>query len=648
MPSGETMIAKPDLSPRKDAPLQWWFVEGQFRDETRGVYDFMVSVFRAKITREQRQPGYMLLVSLFDHETAASLYRSEISGSMVDAFLHLDPTRSRKNATMHDIEHAFWEEIRLHGVPKPLVKSEEPDLFDETTLDIRWNDVSLSEVDDTIALKFNLPGCGSECSLTLRPERGWLGNTYNEQKKDDEMSYENCPRLAVSGQFKQGAVTGHAWFDHQWGELDWLFRKDTGGELLGWQWFGINLDDQTDLLLIKRHAYMSEEILQALCVYYGPDDDGAPRLIKTFDLLPQRHWTSRRTKASYPVEWLIEIPELDASLRFTPLIDDQEIPVFGLVNAIWEGAGTVSGTINGKEVSGRARLELHGYSNILDHDQSLNQWGRQIDAIISDFLPETLTDETLASFAGKPSWGYDSTAQTDMLIKPVWDLLKRGGKRWRPIFGFLLMEMLETDHRPFQTMLAVIPELIHNGSVIIDDIEDKSQMRRGGPCLHHGYGMPSAINAGNMLYFLPILSLANHPALSFEQRDEIYQILIEVFVRAHMGQAQDLYFSESGLRRDAAFWQDNQLEGHILQMHAFKTAAPVMALAEIVCVIAGTSQGLARKACSLHRGDGRCLPDCRRHQQFHQGASLGQGARGRPVCWQNQLHDFQGHGDASP
>src|SRR5512142_2931568 len=50
-----------------------------------------------------------------------------------------------------------------------------------------------------------------------------------------------------------------------------------------------------------------------------------------------------------------------------------------------------------------------------------------------------------------------------------------------------------------------IVEGLHLGSLIIDDIEDESSTRRGGPTLHRQIGVPNALNAGNWLYFWPAL-----------------------------------------------------------------------------------------------------------------------------------------------
>ena len=52
--------------------------------------------------------------------------------------------------------------------------------------------------------------------------------------------------------------------------------------------------------------------------------------------------------------------------------------------------------------------------------------------------------------------------------------------------------------------LAHMVELLHAGSMIVDDIEDGSQRRRGEPALHVLHGVPLALNTGNLLYFLPL------------------------------------------------------------------------------------------------------------------------------------------------
>ena len=59
-------------------------------------------------------------------------------------------------------------------------------------------------------------------------------------------------------------------------------------------------------------------------------------------------------------------------------------------------------------------------------------------------------------------------------------------------------------------VLPLVVEVIHAGSLIVDDIQDDSPSRRRRPALHRLYGLPLALNVGNWFYFWPFQLL---PAL---------------------------------------------------------------------------------------------------------------------------------------
>ncbi|KAJ7905040.1 isoprenoid synthase domain-containing protein [Mycena leptocephala] len=51
-------------------------------------------------------------------------------------------------------------------------------------------------------------------------------------------------------------------------------------------------------------------------------------------------------------------------------------------------------------------------------------------------------------------------------------------------------------------IIAKVISMLHNASLMVDDIEDDSQLRRGGPVAHKIYGVPQTINSANYVYFL--------------------------------------------------------------------------------------------------------------------------------------------------
>ena len=125
----------------------------------------------------------------------------------------------------------------------------------------------------------------------------------------------------------------------------------------------------------------------------------------------------------------------------------------------------------------------------------------------------------------------------DQINAPARDLLSRGGKRWRP----LLMMLFYNLYRPDDEILPLTPlvELPHNGSLIIDDIEDSSDFRRGKPAVHLLYGTDLAINTGNFLYFLPHICI---DTCSFPDEIKLaaYSYYNESVTKLHVGQGLDI------------------------------------------------------------------------------------------------------------
>lgn len=92
---------------------------------------------------------------------------------------------------------------------------------------------------------------------------------------------------------------------------------------------------------------------------------------------------------------------------------------------------------------------------------------------------------------------------------PIYDLLERGGKQWRPLLGLMFAECFGRDISKYEENKDIyfasgLTEIVHNGSLMIDDIEDGSHMRRGDLCSHKKFGVDVAVNAGNFMYIAPM------------------------------------------------------------------------------------------------------------------------------------------------
>jgi len=141
----------------------------------------------------------------------------------------------------------------------------------------------------------------------------------------------------------------------------------------------------------------------------------------------------------------------------------------------------------------------------------LEEWRPTVDGTIESLLPRTIDDAYLAAFFGDASYAYDPDALQRALSDPIWALLDRGGKRWRAVLFLVFVEALGDDPESYLEY-AAIPEVIHNGTIIVDDVEDGATHRRGDPALHHAFGTDVALNAGNAMYFLPLKIITRNPA----------------------------------------------------------------------------------------------------------------------------------------
>ena len=120
------------------------------------------------------------------------------------------------------------------------------------------------------------------------------------------------------------------------------------------------------------------------------------------------------------------------------------------------------------------------------------------------------------------------TGEPQEFYAPVWDLLDRGGKRVRPAITFLASECVGGRKEDALGAAAAV-ELLHNMTLVHDDIEDKSELRRGKPCIHIIYGEPTAINVGDSM-LIKVFEIANS---SHIPQDRCHQLVSQVAKRAY-------------------------------------------------------------------------------------------------------------------
>jgi len=167
--------------------------------------------------------------------------------------------------------------------------------------------------------------------------------------------YYSFTRLATSGTLRVGAdtvtVRGESWMDQEFGS------NQLAGDQVGWDWFGLQLDDGRDLMLyVLRDSTGGASHAKGTLV--APDGRAQWLEAAEFSVTASARWRGP-TGTEYPARWRVRVPLAGLDLAVEPRLAAQEnrsrlVP--GL--AYWEGAVDVRA---GGRRTGRGYVELTGY-----------------------------------------------------------------------------------------------------------------------------------------------------------------------------------------------------------------------------------------------------------------------------------------------
>jgi predicted secreted hydrolase len=188
--------------------------------------------------------------------------------------------------------------------------------------------------------------------LDLKPQKPFVINGENglSQKAEGQgraSYYVSFPLLSVTGKITTAGgthdVTGRAWMDHEW------FTEQLASDQVGWDWFSIQLDNNTELMLFELRKQDGSIDPYSSGTYV--DAKGQAHHLKRadFTLEPMAKW------GKYPIAWKIRVPSLNIELTSKAALDNQELRSPTGPN-YWEGAVTYEGTQRGV-----GYLEMTGY-----------------------------------------------------------------------------------------------------------------------------------------------------------------------------------------------------------------------------------------------------------------------------------------------
>ena len=226
-----------------------------------------------------------------------------------------------------------------------------------------WNGPWRVEMKDPNQIIFQANDPDIEMNLTLAVAQppvlhGDRGYSRKGVTAGNASIYYSMTRLGSSGTLRIGdqkfEVKGQSWMDHEFGSS---FLEP--GQL-GWDWFSLQLDDGSDLMLFQIRQALGVPAMSGTLV--KPDGTVEVLTQDQFKLRPSDPWKSPATGAPYPLKWKISLPRQHLELQVTTPLSNQEMISPKAGPSYWEGAVVAEGMLNDQPIHGQGYLEMTGYS----------------------------------------------------------------------------------------------------------------------------------------------------------------------------------------------------------------------------------------------------------------------------------------------
>ena len=189
-----------------------------------------------------------------------------------------------------------------------------------------------------------------------------------------------------------------------------------------------------------------------------------------------------------------------------------------------------------------------------------------------------------------------SKSENDMLRSAMMHLIAGGGKRMRAILPWLVADAVGEANEGLYDLGASI-EIIHNFTLVHDDIMDNDSVRRGRPAVHVEFNHPTAINAGDAMLAVAFEVLAESNHFDDKYFRELVRIIGSMVRRVSEGQQQDMSFEE----------REFVTEEEYVHMISGKTAAMFTTCARTGALLSGASPDVVSTMAEWGENVGLCF-----------------------------------------
>ncbi|NUN13154.1 MAG: polyprenyl synthetase family protein [Myxococcales bacterium] len=584
--------------PHASSSLEWWYVNTHIYTEDGIELSLFASFFRIIRGRDEntKQPLYARSVTWGVTDAARGRYLAETVVDRSAPEIGLKKLKRSEGKRDDRLIRAMREVLLQDKVPYPdRMFNREP--FEATRkLELDYDGLCFKKLDDnTYHLKMFQDHHKVGCDLIFKPQKAPIRHGADgvvAGPDGSEMFYYSISRCEVTGTvildgLARNVSLGVGWYDHEFGGYrDTDNQEETQDtDKVSWNWVAVQLADGTDISAYTLFDVATGHTTDQRLLVVKPD--GEPIRYDHLEFSPTRIWRSTRTFNDYPTGWRLRCDEAQIDLELTGRLDDQEFITVISPPAFWEGSVDVNGSYMGAPVTGRGYVERSGHVSVNSLDDFFGAVGEEVRASVRRLLPFDPTFEEVRDLvAGKGREyyldGVDIAQLVRTLAKPVREITDRGGKSWRSYAALACCDVVGGDSRRYVHWLAM-PELMHVGSLIVDDVQDKSEIRRGGPTTHLVYGEPLAINAGTACYFMG-QNLLRSSDVSDADKLRLYHIYFEALRAGHAGQALDIDGVADAVPHAVETGDGSELEKRIIAIHRLKTAAPAGALSRMGAV----------------------------------------------------------------
>ncbi|MFT5828396.1 MAG: geranylgeranyl pyrophosphate synthase/predicted secreted hydrolase [Chitinophagales bacterium] len=604
-PQGETIDLDIHDLPHASSTTEWWYINAHIESAEGRKYSIFASFFRRllKFNEETKELDYAHSITwaLIDVEKEKYYNNSLIDQRTPKIGLE----KLRKGEIVKDvrIRKAAIEMLEKGNVPYPDRLLENQAVVATDKLDLQYDRNSYRKLDDgRYELILEDVEHKVACTMILEPQKpvtrhGDNGVVFGVSAED--MFYYFIPRNKANGHIeiegeKIPFENSSAWYDHEFGRhRDEKENDPAASKDVAWNWISSQLTNGYEFTAYDLIDNETNKGVGSYLILIDPD--GKRTQVEEFSLRPKgADWTSTRTFNDYPLEWVLEAPSIGLYVEAKACFANQEYATVISKPAFWEGRVEVKGKLGNEEIDGPGFVERSGFISSSNLEEFFKVVSRETIKSVKKILPKNPEGEKLAELVSRKdqvhfTHGIDNVEFSKALVEPIRDIIDRGGKSWRSYAALACCDIVGGNSQQAKDWLA-LPEMMHVGSLIVDDVEDQSDVRRGGPSCHKLYNEAVAINAGSACYFLGQIVIYRAEELEDSKKLRIYNLYFEALRAAHAGQALDIHGLDYMMDEVVEDGAGRVLEERILAIHRLKSAAPASMLAQVGVLLGSGSE----------------------------------------------------------